>query len=168
MNEIHIEVWVNKALVGLHPETTGVVDADKGGWVSLTLTDAKAFAAWAVATAAEEGTEAAIARILKATAERIERDIVAQPQWLAELVEAVRTDDKVGRGSCSAIDECYSDDELAAWLTVRRICTPKKAVAEARADQALFEERQREMDGEAGITVKAPRPRKTARKKTNA
>ena len=31
-------------------------------------------------------------------------------------VAAIRADEKVGRGSCSAIDEAFTDAELTAWL----------------------------------------------------
>ena len=33
-----------------------------------------------------------------------------------EMIAAVRADQKVGRGSCSVIDECYTDAELVAAL----------------------------------------------------
>lgn len=40
-----------------------------------------------------------------------------------ELVRIIRSDDKVGRGSCSTLDECYGDAELVekfGHLTSRR------------------------------------------------
>lgn len=34
-----------------------------------------------------------------------------------EIFEAVRNDEKLGRGSCSTYDECYEDDELKGEIT---------------------------------------------------
>lgn len=61
-------------------------------------------------------------------------------------VAAVRADDQVGRGSCSSIDECMTDDELVAYLDERGATTPAEAVAEARktwaVQQAVWNERE--------------------------
>ena len=51
----------------------------------------------------------------------------------ARAVAAIRADKLVGRGSCSMIDECYDDAELAAMLEDRGVTTVRAAVAEARA-----------------------------------
>ncbi len=48
-------------------------------------------------------------------------------------VDAVRADEQVGRGSCSSVDECMTDAELAEYLDSRGATTPAGAVAEARA-----------------------------------
>lgn len=65
-----------------------------------------------------------------------------------EMIAAVRNDVKVGRGSCSVIDECYSDRELAEALADADINTVKGAVEWARDVEALFREREQEVRAE--------------------
>ena len=55
-----------------------------------------------------------------------------------ERVKAIRNDDLVGRGSCSSIDECYSDGELAQQLDDYSIHTPVAAVKWARESEGLW------------------------------
>lgn len=43
-------------------------------------------------------------------------------------VTAIRKDAKVGRGTCSMIDECYSAEELVEELDAKGITTPAGAV----------------------------------------
>jgi len=50
----------------------------------------------------------------------------------AEMVEAIRADALVGRGSCSAVDECYDDKELAEQLAEENIATVEGAIKWAR------------------------------------
>lgn len=45
-----------------------------------------------------------------------------------ERVKAIREDDLVGEGSCSVIDECWSDTELIETLNAQKISTPEAAV----------------------------------------
>ena len=52
------------------------------------------------------------------------------------LIAAVRADRLVGRGSCSSIDECYEDAELAELLAGCK--TEKEAIATAREAEGLF------------------------------
>lgn len=59
-----------------------------------------------------------------------------------ERIEAVRKDPVVGRGSCSAIDECMSDMELFQALNAAGAMTPMEAVKWARQDDLLYWERQ--------------------------
>lgn len=47
-------------------------------------------------------------------------------------VIAIRMDTKVGRNTCSMIDECYSDTELTAELDAKGITTTAKALKWAR------------------------------------
>ena len=47
---------------------------------------------------------------------------------MSERVKAIRANDRVGRGSCTIIDECYGDDEIIAMLDDENIATPKDAV----------------------------------------
>lgn len=52
------------------------------------------------------------------------------------LIAAVRADRLVGRGSCSSIDECYEDVELAELLADCK--TEKEAIATAHKAEGLF------------------------------
>jgi hypothetical protein len=56
---------------------------------------------------------------------------------LKQAIEAIRSDKLVGRGSCTSIDECYSDDELANDL-LRFGITLADAVKWARETEGLF------------------------------
>lgn len=66
-----------------------------------------------------------------------------------EMIAAVRSDVKVGRGTCSVIDECYGDRELAEALADAGIDTVKGAVEWARDVERLFREREQEVRAEA-------------------
>lgn len=55
-------------------------------------------------------------------------------------VRAIRNDETVGRGTCTSIDECYSDAELAAELDKRDIDTPAAAVRWARRHESIWQE----------------------------
>jgi hypothetical protein len=65
-----------------------------------------------------------------------------------EMIAAVRADAEVGRGSCSVIDECYGDHELAEALADADINTARGAVAWARDVERLFREREQEVRAE--------------------
>ena len=52
-------------------------------------------------------------------------------------VMAIRTDKAVGHGTCSTIDECYSDSELLSRLVANGIATPLDAVKWAREVDGL-------------------------------
>ena len=52
-------------------------------------------------------------------------------------VEAIRKDDRVGKGSCSSIDECQSDAELIEALNEESITTPEAAVKWALEGEGL-------------------------------
>jgi hypothetical protein len=65
------------------------------------------------------------------------------------MVAAVRADQQVGRGSCSVIDECYTDNELVAAFANNGIDTVVGAVAWARDVERLFREREAEVRAEA-------------------
>lgn len=45
-------------------------------------------------------------------------------------VAAIRADDLIGRGTCSVVDECWTDDEIIAMLDARYVKTPERAVKE--------------------------------------
>ena len=55
-----------------------------------------------------------------------------------ERVKAIREDSKVGKGSCSRIDECFSDNELIEALDGDNIKTPRAALGWGYDDQGLF------------------------------
>ena len=62
-----------------------------------------------------------------------------------EMIAAVRADVKVGRGTCSVIDECYTDAELAEAFLNEGIDTVQNAVEWARDVERLFREREQEL-----------------------
>ena len=64
--------------------------------------------------------------------------LIGMPAW----INAVRKDEKVGVGSCSVIDECYTDDELAAALREDGIRGKIESVSWARRIDRLFRERE--------------------------
>jgi len=57
------------------------------------------------------------------------------------MVDAVRKDRVVGHGTCSMVDECLSDTELAESLVFEGISTPEAAIKYARGRQAQYLER---------------------------
>jgi hypothetical protein len=52
-------------------------------------------------------------------------------------VDAIRSDAKVGRGTCTSIDEAMTDDELIEALDKAGVKTPAKAVKWAIDDEGL-------------------------------
>ena len=57
-----------------------------------------------------------------------------------KLIEAVRKDPVVGRGSCSSIDECWEDSEL--WdLLLKDAKSEQEAVRMAREHEGLWLDR---------------------------
>ena len=54
-----------------------------------------------------------------------------------ERIKAIRDDALVGRGTCTTIDETFSDKELAIWLDEASATTPKEAVKWARDFEEL-------------------------------
>ncbi len=52
-------------------------------------------------------------------------------------VEAIRKNERVGRGSCTTIDEATTDDELIAELDEAGVTTPAKAVQWAIETEGL-------------------------------
>ena len=65
-----------------------------------------------------------------------------------EMIAAVRADRRVGVGSCSVIDECYTDEELADELGDAGCTSAAAAVRWARAADRLWREREREYRAE--------------------
>jgi len=56
-------------------------------------------------------------------------------------VTAIREHNKVGRGSCTSIDECWEDKEILSWLDDNNINTPDGAVQWALEQEGLFLEK---------------------------
>lgn len=52
-------------------------------------------------------------------------------------VEAIRNHPKVGRGSCSSIDECWDDSDIIDFLDENNILTPEGAVTWALEQEGL-------------------------------
>lgn len=53
-------------------------------------------------------------------------------------VEAVRADELVGLGSCTSMDEAFTDAELIAHLDGMDVSTPAGAIKEARDMEELW------------------------------
>lgn len=62
------------------------------------------------------------------------------PENGAELIKSVRSHPKLGRGSCSTIDECWSDKELLEEFDKEGIKTPQEAVSWAMEYEGLQRE----------------------------
>jgi hypothetical protein len=59
-----------------------------------------------------------------------------------DRVKAIRADEKVGRGTCAMIDECYTDEELIRELDEDGATTPDAAVKWARWAEGLWREQE--------------------------
>lgn len=57
-----------------------------------------------------------------------------------EMIDAVRMDHIVGRGTCSVIDECYSNAELLAALAAARIRSASGALRWARSTHKMWKD----------------------------
>lgn len=53
-------------------------------------------------------------------------------------VVAIRQDKRVGKGSCTSIDECWGDKELIEMLDEMDIKSPEEAVKWALKSEGLF------------------------------
>lgn len=60
-------------------------------------------------------------------------------------VVAVRADDVVGLGTCTYVDECFTDEELVTYLNRAEIKTPKDAINEMRTFNELKESQERDV-----------------------
>jgi hypothetical protein len=58
---------------------------------------------------------------------------------LSNLVKAIRSDRRVGRGSCTSIDECYEDCEIAEELSRENVTTIEGAIKWAINREALWQ-----------------------------
>ena len=80
----------------------------------------------------------ALAERVKAAGHTGIEGLVALAKGENPLVAAIRADKVVGMGTCSRIDECYSDKELAMALAEDHITTVADALRWAREDEGLF------------------------------
>lgn len=74
----------------------------------------------------------------------------------AEIVAAIRSHEIIGRGTCSPIDECYTDAELVAGFGFHysgEMLDLAGAVAAALLSHELFVEKFDEVNAEAGEGV---------------
>jgi len=60
------------------------------------------------------------------------------------LVEAIRQDPTFGEGSCSVVDECYTDEELLTALREAGVSTRPAALRWARQRHESFLEREQD------------------------
>lgn len=67
----------------------------------------------------------------------------------ALFVATVRADEKVGRGTCSSIDETLSDAELLDLLRRRGADSPAAAVKVARQQEEIFRCASADVEAEA-------------------
>lgn len=57
---------------------------------------------------------------------------------LEEMVGAIRQDPEVGLGSCSVIDECFTDDELKQRLVKNHISSVSTALTVTREISRVY------------------------------
>lgn len=67
-------------------------------------------------------------------------------------VKAIRADEKIGRGTCSSIDECFTDTELVAELDREGITSPDKAVAHYREIEGIRNEVEDDVRGYGNLS----------------
>lgn len=60
---------------------------------------------------------------------------------MQEMVAAIRADKLVGRGSCTSVDECWTDEDLAEYLARDDVTTVEGAVRWARESEGLWLEK---------------------------
>ena len=57
---------------------------------------------------------------------------------MSKLVEAIRNDKRVGRGSCTYIDECWDDKDILKFLKDKGVTTEAGAVIWAHDTEGLI------------------------------
>ena len=53
-------------------------------------------------------------------------------------IDAIRNHPKVGRGSCTSVDECWDDKEIIEFLDENNITTEEGAIEWALEQEGLF------------------------------
>lgn len=57
------------------------------------------------------------------------------------LIEAVRNDPKIGRGSCASIDECWDDEDILKVIQVDQVTTADKLLDILYSLENIFRDR---------------------------
>ena len=70
-----------------------------------------------------------------------------------DMIAAVRRDPKVGRATCTSIDECWTDDEVGQWLQEKFIDTEAGAVEEFRSMEGMLQGQEFEVRAAGGEEV---------------
>ena len=58
------------------------------------------------------------------------------------MLEAIRRHRLIGRGSCTSVDECYSDEEVIRELRIYGIATEDGAISHFIKNEDIFMEQQ--------------------------
>lgn len=69
-----------------------------------------------------------------------------------ERVKAIRADKKIGEGSCSTVDECYTDKELIAELDEAGITSPEAAVKHFREFEQIRNDYEDDVRGHGNVS----------------
>ena len=57
------------------------------------------------------------------------------------MIDAIRADSDIGRGSCAMVDECMDDADILEELRREGVTTPEDAVRAMKDDENLWRER---------------------------
>jgi len=57
-----------------------------------------------------------------------------------KMIDAIRNDPKIGRGTCSTVDECMTDEEVLESLKLAGATTPEAAVKAMKFHENLWRE----------------------------
>lgn len=60
---------------------------------------------------------------------------------MSKLIEAIRNDKRVGRGSCTYIDECWDDKDIIEFLKKDGVTTEAGAIAWAYDTEGLIRDK---------------------------
>ena len=66
------------------------------------------------------------------------------------MLEAIRSDDQIGRGSCSMVDECMEDGEILEVLRQAGATTPEEALREMKGSENVWRDRADDALGAGG------------------
>lgn len=58
-----------------------------------------------------------------------------------KMIDAIRNDPKIGRGTCSMVDECMTDEEILEELRERGATTSADAIRAMKGDENAWRER---------------------------
>jgi hypothetical protein len=66
------------------------------------------------------------------------------------MIDAIRSDPKIGRGTAAMVDECMDDSDLLEELRENGITDPEEAVANFKEDENAWREQADEALGAGG------------------